>query len=721
MSKIGEVLATATLSFAPSQVMWSRDGQSLAALGPHPMSVGFGSQMLGVLDAATGERRWSKDTVDTRSVAISSDAGQVAVAGGLGRVEPIYVPFLDCSDLPPQDLEECERFNREEAGTISGYEVPPDRVSVLAAPSGSVRWWREDPDAAARHVGFSPDEKLLAVTGQGTLLLDADNGDVRLELGSVSSPLLPAAFSRDSRSLAVADSIRMVLVDVTAGATRWVISLPEAVSQFAFTENDTALVVVTERQVLTLSADTGDTWASVPLEVPILGSHPTVLSADGRRLVRVGPESMALWNVADGGRRFETPVQSPATVRFNPVLPEIAIVSAGGVRVLNSKLGATVWEHGTDPVKSLAFSPDGRRLALCGAARHGSGFVHVHDMNPTSVSHYVCEGPVAKIALTSSLGRLAVAASHDPDAKSTVFHSDTGDLVLEKVQPGSIICLSFSPDGRHFATGGTDGGVRLYTALTGNREWMVAHTAKVNGVAFLSGDGEDGVVTVGQDKTVRRLARATGDADWQVSHPQPVTLVAVSPDGRWIATACMDRSTRILNPATGAELFSFSHDGRIRAIAFDPQGSRLATGGDDGAVLIIDTATGRELGRSLHTREVTAIAFSHDGALLATAGKDHAVNLFDLTVAPPGLVRGLAFPQTITKLVFHPTEAELALVNDEPTPTVTIIDTTKEGTELTRLTHPATVNDLAYSPDGKLLATACADSLARVYPGRRES
>lgn len=511
----------------------------------------------------------------------------------------------------------------------------------------------------------------------------------------------------------------MTLADFTAGATRWVTSLPEPVTQFTFSKDDTTLVVSTERQVFTLSTDNGDVLTSVDLQDPLLGAHPTVLSPDGRRLVRVGPAAATLWDVADGSRRFETPVGNSPQVRFNPVLPEIAITSADGVRVVNSRLGTTVWEQATDPLTDLAFSTDGRRLAVCGGSRQSAGFVQIRNMNPTSVSHQTLDGPVKHIALTSSPGPLAVAVSHDPEAKASVFHADTGEQVLEKVHPGVINSLEFSPDGRHFATGGSDGGVRLFSALTGDRKWLVPHNAPVNALAFLPSDGDDDVVTAAVDKTARRLARDTGEERWKLSHPQAVTLVSASPDGRFVATACADRSTRILNPSTGAELFRFLHDGKIRAIAFSPQGSMLATGGDDGAVLIIDTATGRELARSVHTREVTAAAFSHDGKLLATAGKDHAVNLFDVTADPPKLAPGLAFPQTITRLAFHPTEPQLVLVNDEPNPTLTIIDPV-EGTELSRLAHPATVNDLAYSPDGKLLATACEDTIARVYPGSRQ-
>ncbi len=300
-----------------------------------------------------------------------------------------------------------------------------------------------------------------------------------------------------------------------------------------------------------------------------------------------------------------------------------------------------------------------------------------------------------------------------------MFRADTGEPVLEKKLPGEINTLEFSPDGHHFATGNTDGGVRLFRTDTGERRWIVAHTAPVEAVAFLpSSGGNDDLVTACRDKTTRRLAREEGDEVWRFHHPQPVTRVATSADGRFVATACADRSTRILAPDTGAELAVFSHDGKLRAIAFNPQGSVLATGGDDGAVLIISTATRKEIGRSQHTRDVTAVAFSGDGKLLATAGKDEAVHLWDVAAAPPKKVRTLTFPQTVTRLRFHPSDPQLALVNDEPGPTVVIVDPTTD-TELARLAHPATVNDLAFSPDGKLLATACADGLARIYPGRR--
>ncbi|MFI9354704.1 WD40 repeat domain-containing protein [Streptomyces lydicus] len=717
MSEIGEVLATATLGTAPSEVLWNSDGQSLIVVYGSGNQE-FGEESIAALNATSGQTLWTHDAMGTRSLAVSPDGRTLAVAGRLGHRQVIkeFVEPDDCSELPFNLRHACEEWNKKHSGwQVKEIKVPPVRVSVLAAADATVRWGQDDADSATKHFSYSPDSTLLAVTGQQIHLLDAATGAPRRELGSFSFAL-PTLFSKDSRWLATADSERLVLIDVTTGTARWTTSLPEPVAQFTFAEEGAVIVVATERQAFTLRTDDGGIKASVQLKDPLIG-QPTVLSADGRELARCGPDTMVLWDVADGGRRFETPVGNAAQVRFNPALPEVAIASGSGVKIVNSRLGTTVWQEDADHFSNLAFAPDGRRLALGGSSAQNAGFVQIRDMNPTSVSHRVFEGPVTRIALTSFPDPLAAAASQDSDSRATVFHAETGELVLERIHPGVITSLEFSPDGRHFATGSTEGGARLFASSTGDRQWLVAHNAPVNALAFLPTGAQD-VVTASGDKTARLLAGDTGMERWRLAHPQAVTLVAASPDGRWIATACADRSTRIVDPATGAELFRFRHDAKIRAIAFSPRGSMLATGGDDGIVLIVDPVTGRELGRSVHTREVTAVAFSHDEALLATAGKDLAVHLLNVQVTPPKLARQLTFPQTITTLAFHPAEQQLALVNDPPTANVTVIDCA-DGTELSRLTHPAEIHDLAYSPDGKLLATACEDTLARVYPGRR--
>ena len=101
---------------------------------------------------------------------------------------------------------------------------------------------------------------------------------------------------------------------------------------------------------------------------------------------------------------------------------------------------------------------------------------------------------------------------------------------------------------------------------------------------------------------------------------------------------------------------------------------------------------------------------------MASAGRDRRVQLFDhRTTDPP---RNIIFATTPTMLAAHPTEANLAVVTDEPDTEVVIIDPA-DGTELGRLPHPGVINDIAYSADGDLIATACEDTVARIYQGRR--
>ncbi|MEU4275396.1 WD40 repeat domain-containing protein [Streptomyces tanashiensis] len=716
MSEIGEVLAKAELDFTPSEIAWGDDGLSLVAFGPADRVGAYNTQAVSVLNTQSGESRWARWTMDMTSAVISPDGQFVAAAGGDGVVEPIekFVEFLDCSDVPPSEREECKRFNEEEAGLhIVGWTPPPRRICVWSMDSTFLLWSRDDPAGDVRHLAISPDGKLLAGSGNGLLVLDALDGSLRTGFPTVVSQL-PAAFTRASQRVAAADSARMVLVDVTAGSMRWMTGLPATVTAFAFTADETALVVTTEREAFTLSAEDGVIRRTVALQDPLLGTAVTVLGKGGRLMLRADPQTVVLWDLSDGGRRFSIPVTAPARVRFNPVLPEIAIADAGGVKVVNTLVGTTVWEHATGAL-GLAFSRDGQRLALGGP---GSRVLHIRSMAPTSVSSLAFEGPVKEIALTSASAPLCVAAGDDPEAKASLFRADTGELMLEKKLPGQISSLEFSPDGRHFVTGSADGGVRLFRTDTGERRWIITHTGPVTAVTFLPSGGNGDVLSASRDKTARRLALDDGAEVWRFPQLQSVTQVVASADGRFVATACSDRSTRILAPDTGAELAAFSHDGKVRAIAFNPQGSVLATGGDDGVVLMIATATRTEIGHSQHASDVTGVAFSGDGKLLATAGKDKAVHLWNVAVDPPQKIRTLTFPQPVTRLLFHPTETELALVNDEPKPTVVIVDTDAD-TELARLVHPATVNDLAFSPDGKLFATACADGLARVYPGRR--
>src|SRR5262249_39326522 len=78
-------------------------------------------------------------------------------------------------------------------------------------------------------------------------------------------------------------------------------------------------------------------------------------------------------------------------------------------------------------------------------------------------------------------------------------------------------------------------------------------------------------------------------------HEDGVNGLALSPDGKRLASAGDDEVIKIWDPATGKVLLTLEgHEDAVNAVAFSPDGKRLASASDDGTVRIWD-ADGKEV------------------------------------------------------------------------------------------------------------------------------
>jgi WD40 repeat protein len=134
-----------------------------------------------------------------------------------------------------------------------------------------------------------------------------------------------------------------------------------------------------------------------------------------------------------------------------------------------------------------------------------------------------------------------------------------------------------------------------------------------------------------------------GLRSWSVEtkpHRGPIYLAAFRPDSKRIATAGADGSVRIWDPASQDLLkVLLGPAATVHVIAWSRDGKNIAAAGDDLAVHVWDADTGRLL-HSLpgHTGIVRALAWSADGKRLASASNDRTVRLWDIETGKAGRV-----------------------------------------------------------------------------------
>jgi WD40 repeat protein len=285
--------------------------------------------------------------------------------------------------------------------------------------------------------------------------------------------------------------------------------------------------------------------------------------------------------------------------------------------------------------ESVAFSPDGRRLA----SGSWNNTIKLWDV-ATGQGVRTLRGHtdwVLSVAFSPD-GRLLASASGDHTVK--LWDVETGQEVRTlRGHNGGVQSVAFSPDGRLLASGSRDSTVILWDVETGQTvRTLSGHTKQVRSVAF-SPDGRL-LASASSDQTVKLWDVETGQAVRTLrGHTFWVESVAFSPDGRLLASASSDQTVKLWDVATGQAVRTLrGHTDWVRSVAFSPDGRLLASGSDDQTVKLWDVGVATKdfssppEVRTLrgHTASVESVAFSPDGRLLASASDDGTVRLWGI-------------------------------------------------------------------------------------------
>jgi WD40 repeat protein len=280
-----------------------------------------------------------------------------------------------------------------------------------------------------------------------------------------------------------------------------------------------------------------------------------------------------------------------------------------------------------DFVHSLAFSPDGKRVATGGSAANMSVWNIENGQNVFSV-----KSPFRQSGIMSSLTVVAYAphgqriVSGARDGKVNVWNAGTGDL-LNSLDGGCsyIEAVAFSKDSKRIVSG-SDGKIKIWDANTGALIRSIQVESYVRSVAF-SPDGNQ-IASGYLSRPVQIWNAFTGDLVQTLS--ETAGPVAYSTDGDLLATGTDDGTMRIWNTATWTEFRVLSgHEKTIRSVAFSTDGNQIVSGSNDKTARMWDVKTGKLIQiLQGHEREVTSIAFSRDGLSLVTGSYDKKIKVW---------------------------------------------------------------------------------------------
>jgi len=276
---------------------------------------------------------------------------------------------------------------------------------------------------------------------------------------------------------------------------------------------------------------------------------------------------------------------------------------------------------------------------------------------------------------------------------------------------GVVFSVAFSPNGKILASSKEDGTIKLWdmttwreiTTLSGHKDGVISLAFSPNGKWLASAGMDDDKTVKVWDVTTHRVKETLR------GHKRGVQSVAFSSNGRWLASGDSAGELILWDVTTWRQKIAVrAHKGVIVSVAFSPDGKWLASGSGDGVIKLWE-APFQGVKASLHTKLLYSLAFSPDSQTLA-AGRynDGCVEFWNLS-SRRKIATLHGHTATVNGMAFSTNGRYLATGSWDDT--IRLWDVSSRKTLSTFIGHTNRVTSVAFSPNGKWLVSGGSDEV----------
>ncbi|QRV93075.1 WD40 repeat protein [Ceratobasidium sp. AG-Ba] len=414
------------------------------------------------------------------------------------------------------------------------------------------------------------------------------------------------------------------------------------------------------------------------------------------------------------------------SLAFSPNGRRLAISSASDltIRVWNvstGRLAGNILKGHGSRVHSVSFSPCGRYIV----SGSDDSSIHVWDVQTGQIIGRPLKGHLKSVRAVTCSPRGDFLVSGSDDTTLRVWNTTTRAMVNLPLRghTDAIRCVTYSPDGSRIASGSCDKTIRLWDSVHCRPfgEPLQGHEQSVTSI-FYSPCGAY-IVSGSEDLTIRIWNTLTGQL---VRHPLQdqscnVISLALFPDAVYTISGYNDGTVCLRDTYDNRviEHMPHNHVRPIKSITSSSTFSHLAACSDDGVVCIWDMERGYNVWpeSNIGYDAILCVAFSPDGSCLASGCVGGAVHIWN---ADDGRALGKPLKghnSGVLSVVYSPNCAYIASGSDD---SMICIWDAKTGLIVGRPLqgHEGPVSCVTYSPDGMHIASGSDDTVVRVWNAR---